>query len=311
MSKQQIVNEIHKTARRNFLRRSVVLKGIDDLWQADLMDMQNLRKYNKGYNYILIVIDCFSKYAWTRPLKSKNKLDVTHAFERILLDSHRKPDNLQTDMGTEFYNNAFQALMKTYKINHYSSFSTKKASIVERLIKTIKNKLYKYFSLHGNYKWLGKPLEVTLESYNNTKHRTIKLKPIDVCKSNEQIIKENILKANKHVSIPYKPKFKIGDYVRISKYKHNFEKGYTPNWSTELFTVKKINNTIPVTYHIQDQRKQAILGTFYEQELQKSNYPGVYLIEKVLRKKGKKLYVKWLGLNNNENSWIDKTALVD
>lgn len=311
MAKQQIVNEIHSAARRNFLRRHVILKGIDDLWQADLMDMQNLRKYNKGYNYILIVIDCFSKYAWTQPLKSKNKLDVTHAFERILLDSNRKPDNLQTDMGTEFYNNTFQALMKTYKINHYSSFSTKKASIVERLIKTIKNKLYKYFSLNGNYKWLGKPLEVTLESYNNTKHRTIKLKPIDVNKSNEQVIKESILKVHKPVSIPYKPKFQIGDNVRISKYKHNFEKGYTPNWSTEIFTVKKINNTIPVTYHVQDQRKQTILGTFYEQELQKSNYPGVYLIEKVLKKKGTKIYVKWLGLSNNENSWIDKAALVD
>lgn len=311
MSKQQIVNEIHKTARRNFLRRSVVLKSIDDLWQADLMDMQNLRKYNKGYNYILIVIDCFSKYAWTQPLKSKNKLDVAHAFERILLNTHRIPNNLQTDMGTEFYNNTFQGLMKTNKINHYSSFSTKKASIVERLIKTIKNKLYKYFSLNGNYKWLGKPLEVILESYNHTKHRTTKFKPIDVNKSNEQVIKENILKTHKHVSIPCKPKFKVGDYVRISRYKHNFEKGYTPNWSTELFTVKKINNTTPVTYHIQDQRKQPILGTFYEQELQKSNYPGVYLIEKVLKKKGSKLYVKWLGLSNSENSWIDKAALVE
>lgn len=310
MAKQQIVNEIHKAARRNFLRRPVVLKGVDDLWQADLMDIQNLSKYNKGYNYILVVIDCFSKYAWMEPLKTKNKLDVTRAFKKILINSKRKPDNLQTDMGTEFYNNSFQLLMRSYNINHYSSFSTKKASIVERLIKTIKNNLYKYFSLNGNYKWLDLPLQDILWTYNNTKHRTIRVKPIEVNKTNMSVIAENIRKSFKHASIGRKPKFKVGDFVRISKYKHQFEKGYTPNWSTEIFTIKKINLTIPVTYHLEDQRKQAILGTFYEQELQKCNYPGVYLIERVLKRKGSKIFVKWLGLNNEENSWIDKTAIV-
>lgn len=311
MTKQQIVNEIHKQARRNFLRRPVILKGIDDLWQADLIDMQNLRKYNKGFNYILVVIDCFSKYAWTVPIKSKNKICVTNAFESILYSSHRKPVNLQTDLGTEFYNNTFKILMKTNNINHYSTFSTKKASIVERLIKTIKNKLYKCFSLNGSYHWLGL-LEVVLKTYNNTKHRTIKYKPINVDKSNEYLIKENIKKTYKYISAKSErtPKFKVGDYVRISKYKQHFEKGYTPNWSTELFTIKNIKNTVPVTYHLEDQRKHTILGTFYEHELQKTSYPDVYLIEKVLKKKGNKLFVKWLGLSNDENSWIEKTAIL-
>lgn len=309
MAKEQIVNEIHKAARRNFLRRSVILKGIHDLWQADLMDMQNLKKSNKGYNYILVVIDCFSKYAWAKPIKSKNKFDVTRAFEDILLSSRKKPVNLQTDKGTEFYNNTFQMFMKKHNINHYSSFSTKKASIVERLIRTLKNQLYKYFSLNGNYKWVGLPLEDILNKYNNTKHRTIQFKPVDVNKANESIIKKIIRKTNKHDSVQWKPKFNVGDCVRISKYKHHFEKGYTPNWSTELFIIKKINETLPVTYHLEDQRKQNILGSFYEQELQKSNYPDVYLIEKVLKKKGNKLYVKWLGLNSAENSWIEKAAI--
>lgn len=310
MAKQQIVNELHKAARRNFVRRSVILKGIDDLWQADLIDMQNLKKFNKGYNYILVVIDCFSKYTWTEPIKSKSKLDVTHAFERILTTSNRKPNHLQTDSGTEFYNVTFQKLMKSYNINHYSSFSSKKASIVERVIKTIKNKMYKYFSLIGNYKWVGPPLEVILKTYNHTKHRTIKFKPVEVNKLNESKIRENIQKTQNQTSDRYRSKFKVGENVRISKYKHIFDKGYTPNWSTEIFTVKRINNTIPVTYHIEDHRKQPIRGSFYEQELQKTSYPGVYLIEKVLKKKGKKLYVKWLGLSNEENSWIDKDEIV-
>lgn len=309
MAKQQVVNEIHKAVRKNFLRRSVILKGIDDLWQADLIDMQNMRKFNKGYNYILIVIDCFSKYAWAEPIKFKNKLEVTHAFKHILLSSHRNPINLQTDRGTEFYNSTFQTLIKAYNINHYSSFSTKKASIVERLIRTLKNKLYKCFSLNGNYKWLDQPLTDIITTYNNTKHRTIKCKPSDVNKFNENKIKENIGKLNK--SIKPKSTFKIDDCVRISKYKHDFDKGYTPNWSTELFKIKKINNTVPVTYHITDQRNQDILGSFYAQELQKSNYPDVYLIEKVLKRKGNKMYVKWLGLNSKENSWIDKSAIMN
>lgn len=313
MTKQQIVNEIHKQARRNFLRRPVIMKGIDDLWQADLIDMQNLKKYNRGFNYILVVIDCFSKYAWAVPIKSKNKICVTNAFESILYNSNRQPVNLQTDLGTEFYNCTFKTLMKTYNINHYSTFSCKKASIVERFIKTIKNKLYKYFSLNGSYYWLGL-LEIVLKTYNNTKHRTIQFKPIDVNKSNELLIKDNIKKTYKYTSVMSNvrtPKLNVGDYVRISKYKQHFEKGYTPNWSTELFTITSIKNTHPVTYHLEDQRKQAILGTFYEHELQKTSYPDVYLIEKVLKKKGNKLFVKWLGLNNGENSWIDKTAILD
>lgn len=311
MSKQEIVNEIHKAARKNFYRRSVILKGIDDLWQADLMDMQNLRKYNKGYNYILLVIDCFSKYAWAEPLKSKNKIDVTTAFENILNKSQRKPVNLQTDSGTEFYNTSFQMLMKKFNINHYSTFSTKKASIVERLIKTIKNKLYKCFSMNGNYKWYVTVLQDTLKMYNNTKHRTIKCKPVEVNKCNELNVKDNIKRTHKHISFRCVPKFKVGDSVRISKYKHVFKKGYTPNWSTEIFTIKKVNNTTPTTYHIEDQRKQAILGTFYEPELQKTYFPNVYLIEKVLKRKGNKLFVKWLGLSNAENSWINRAAIVN
>lgn len=310
MTKQQIVNEIHKPARKNFIRRPVILKGIDDLWQADLMDMQSLNKYNKGYNYILVVMDCFSKYAWAEPLKYKNKLNVTHAFQRVLAKSHRRPVNLQTDMGTEFYNKEFQTLMRTHNINHYSTFSTKKASIVERLIRTLKNKMYKHFSLIGNYKWLGIPLEIILATYNNTKHRTIGYKPVDVNKAQELIIKENIKKSYNHISCQRKPKFKVGDQVRISKYKHRFEKGYTPNWSTELFTIKKIKNTLPITYHLEDRRKQTILGTFYEHELQKSYCPGVYLIEKILKRKGSKLFVKWLGLKNEENSWVDKAEIL-
>lgn len=308
MSKKQIVEEIHKQARKNFRRRHVILKGIDDLWQADLIDVKSFYRQNKGCKFILVVIDAFSKYAWAKPLKTKSKEEVTSRFLDIL-KCGRSPVNLQTDQGTEFYNQEFQKLLKSYNINHYSTFSVKKASIVERLIKTLKNKLYKYFSLVGNYKWVGKPLNDVINSYNYSKHRTIGLKPIEVNQCNESSVLNHILRAQKLRS-PQKSKFKVGDYVRVSKYKSCFDKGYTPNWSTEIFQVKTVNKTNPITYNLQDTRHQLIKGCFYEKELLRSQYPDLYLIEKVIKKKGNKLFVKWLGLDEKENSWINRNDII-
>lgn len=257
----------------------------------------------------MVVIDGFSKYTWCIPTKTKTKTEIKNAFEQIIKSAKRIPRNLQTDFGKEFYNNEFNSYVKSLKINHYSTFSTKKASIVERVIKTLKNKLYKYFSYIGNYKWVGKPLDNIIQSYNQTVHSTTKFRPIDVNFDNEVEVKKNIEK--RQSNLRYKVnKFNVGDRVRISKYKSIFRKGYMPNWTTELFTINQVNHTRPVTYHIQDQRNNTILGTFYEQELQKTKYPDVYLIEKVIKKKGEKLYVKWLGLDDSENSWIDRNAIV-
>lgn len=308
MSKQQVVEEIHKQARKNFQRRHVKLKGLHDLWQADLIDIKNISNVNNNFKYILVVIDCLSKYVWVFPLKTKNKEEIFNKFS-TLFKTGSVPKNLQTDFGTEFYNKMFKKLMNDYGINHYSTYSTKKASIVERVIRTLKNKLYKYFSLVGNYKWLGKPLQNVVTSYNNTVHRSTRYKPVDVKFDNVSKVLCNIKKSQKYNNT-LKAKLKIGDFVRISKYKGCFEKGYTPNWSTEVFTVIKVNKTCPITYHIKDQNNQIISGIFYQEELKKSKCPNVYLIEKVIKKRGSKLFVKWLGLSEKENSWIDKSTLV-
>ena len=136
-----------------------------------------------------------------------------------------------------------------------------------------------------------------VNEYNNTYHKTIKLKPIDV-KNNAYI------NTGKEVN-DKDPKFKVGDHVRISKYKSIFAKGYTPNWSEEIFVIKKINNTVRWTYVINDLNGKEIIGTFYEKGLQKVDQQE-FRIEKVIKKKGKKLYVKWKGYDNSFNSWIDK-----
>ena len=144
-------------------------------------------------------------------------------------------------------------------------------------------------------------LDDIVNEYNNKYYTTIKMKPIDV-KDNTYI--------NNSKKINYKdPKFKVGDRVRISQYKNIFAKGYMPNWSEEVFVIKKVKNTVPWTYVINDLNGEEIIGTFYEKELQKTNQEE-FRIEKVIKRKGNEIYVKWKGYNNSFNSWIDKANVV-
>lgn len=310
MSKADVVDEIHKNARVNFRRRHVVMKDIDDLWQADLMDVQNISKQNSDYKYIFVIIDTFSKYAWAYPLKRKTKLLVFNILQNMFKKG-RVPKNFQTDNGTEFYNEKIKNLTSDYNINHYSTFTTKKASIAERLIRTLKSKMYKEFSLKGNYKWMDGTLDKVVQKYNHTRHRTIGLCPAQVNQGTKRLVLNKYSKISRtDANLSKSTKLKVGDFVRISKYKSTFEKGFTPNWSTEIFQIIKVQNTTPITYLIKDANHQPILGAFYQEEIQKTKYPHIYLIEKILKRKGNKLYVKWLGLPLTENSWINKTDIV-
>jgi len=310
MSKEkiQLVNELHKPVRKNFLRRRTIIKGLDDLWQADLAQMDLYAKYNKQFKYFLLVIDCFSKYVWIKPVKNKTGEEVSKVFLSILKESKRSPKHLHTDQGKEFYNHQFQQVMKNYYINHYSTFSRMKAAIAERTIRTIKEKLFKYFSLNGSYKWID-ILENIVKNYNEQVHHSIKMKPCDVNKNVESKILAEVYNHPK-ISIYSKKDFKIGDHVRISKEKHIFEKGYIPNWTTEIFTITNRNLTNPVTYLLEDLSGKPILGSFYQYELQKVKNPTVYLVEKVLKRRGKKAYVKWLGFDKSNNSWIKTSDIL-
>lgn len=190
VEKLQLVKELHKPARRNYQRRHFDIRGIDETWQADLVEMQPYEKVNKGYKYILTVIDIFSKFAWAVPVKSKKGEDVAAAMESVL-DNGRVPKNLHVDRGKEFYNTHFENLMKRYKINLYSTFSNLKASICERFNRTLKNKMWMQFSLQSNYKWIDILKDLIL-SYNDTRHQTIRMKPKDVTKQNETELLFNV-----------------------------------------------------------------------------------------------------------------------
>lgn len=300
--KIDLVNELHKPIRLKFKRRHTVVKGIDDLWQGDLAEMTNYSQINRSYKYILVVIDCFSKYLWTRPLKNKTMDEVSTAMADIINTDHRCPKHFQTDFGTEFYNKKFNNLMKQHNISHFSSFSTLKATIAERSIRSLKIRLYKLFSLYGNYKWIHLLNDVTSE-YNHSRHRTIGMKPIDVNVENEkEILNSRFLN---RCTISRKRKFKLNDIVRISRSRHVFEKGYTPNYTTELFKIVKVCNTFPPTYLLEDLMGSSIKGGFYEEELLKTQHSNIYLVEKVIRKRGTQLFVKWLGFDKKHNSWIE------
>ena len=151
---QRVVEELHKPVRHHYPRRRFEVRGLDETWQADLIDMQAYSRDNRGSTFLLTCIDVFSKFAWALPVKNKTGEAITAAMKSILVKSGRKPKHLVVDQGSEFYNKKFKLLMEKYKIHLYSTYSILKASIVERFNRTLKTWMWKQFSLRGNYKWI-------------------------------------------------------------------------------------------------------------------------------------------------------------
>jgi transposase InsO family protein len=316
---------LHKPITRKFKRNKVVVYGIDDTWQLDLVDMQKFSKENKDVTFILTVIDVFSKFAWAKMLKNKKQETVLDAFASIISTSGRKPKKIHSDEGTEFVNKLFKSYLTKQNIKPYITHSGLKGSVVERFNRTLKERMWRYFTQKNNNKVYYDVLPDFLESYNSSVHRSIKMTPNQVNKENADKVFETLYGYAKDVgeiNITTPIIFNRGDYVRISKYKHIFSKGYERNWTTEVFKIIKIItiNSTPV-YVLQDLMKEDITGTFYTEELQKVGINitemienNEYLIEEVLKTKkvnGKKLYyVSWVNYPKSENCWIKESQLV-
>ena len=256
-----LADELHKPVIKKFNKRKVYSQFRDNIWGVDLADMQSLSKNNKGINYLLCAIDLFSKYAFVVPLKYKKEISTVNGFNKIIKQSNRKPNKIWVDQGGEFYNHVLKKWLSDNDIIMYSTFNEGNSVVAERFIRTLKNKLYKHMTATGKTVYYD-VLDDAVNEYNNTKHNTIKMKPIDVKNDNKRVY---IDEHNKKDS-----RFKVGDRVRISKFKNIFAKGYTPNWSTEIFIVNKINDTVPYTYNLKDLIGEEIIGSFYDKELQKS-----------------------------------------
>jgi transposase InsO family protein len=297
---------LHRNKVNKFQRNRVIVSGLDDTWQADLVDMQKLSKQNNGYKYLLTCIDVFSKYAWIVPLENKFGKTLVAAFKTILKQG-RRPKNLQTDDGKEFFNKDLKQLLKEFEINLYATRSEMKACVVERFNRTIKDKMYRFFTETNNYKYI-KVIDKLVDAYNSSYHRTIKMAPKEVNKNNEKELWHHMYAPDENEVIRFK--LEIGDKVRISKVKNIFGKGYTPNWTEEIFIItEKIAKTPPV-YKIKDLNNQSIEGVFYENQLQKIIHTDeeVYRIDHVIKTKIEKgikyAFVRWLGYSKDFDSWI-------
>ena len=301
--------ELHKPKRINFERRRVISNHIDHIWGIDLITMIKYSKQNNNYKYILTVIDFFSKHSWCYPLKNKNYNEIINSFKDIFKKSKRKPKMIQSDEGTEFTNKQVQKFFNDNNIKWYHTYNRDiKCSICERFNRTILNKIYKNFTLNNNTIWI-KDLNKLVKEYNNSYHRTIKMTPLNASKKSN----ENIVRKNHNFEITdKKQKFKIGDKVRVSLLKNTFEKGYTSNWSEQIYVIYDIKSSNVHYYYLKDLNGNEIDGIFYQEELLKTNMKenDLYIIEKIIKKVGNKYLVKWRGYDDTFNSYVNENDIV-
>ena len=238
------INEIYsKPPKRNYNTNKTDVYHIDDIWSLDILDLKDYgHENNRGYRYVLVTIDNFSKFGWTIPLKNKNAQTIKDSFENILTNSKRKPNLIESDRGKEFYNNIFQDFLNKNNIRLYSRNSSYGAVFAERFNRTIRNLLKKIVFEQGDAKWID-ILPTITEQYNNRRHTSTKLSPKDASlRKNEGYVYKNILDKRKKVN----PKFQINDLVRTADLKKTFSKGDTTNWSYKLYKITEIiNDTIP------------------------------------------------------------------
>lgn len=304
---------LHKPARKRFPRNPYMVYGPFELWQADLNDMRGLSKHNDGVNYLLAVIDVFSKRLYVRTLKRKEGAEVADAFEEIFAEAGRTPRCLQTDKGTEFTGAKTKKLFKQYGIIYVTTQNPDvKAAVVERVNRTLKSRMWRYLTYKNTYRYVD-VLDKLVNAYNNSQHRSLgkRTRPVDVTATNKRVLYQVWRHMFGKIPRRVKPKLKVGATVRISKEKGTFAKGYETNWSKEVFVVHRVNALMPLPmYTLVDLKGEQVVGQFYEYELQKVTIRDNHLfkIDKVLDTKGrggsKRYLVKWEGYGDDFNSWV-------
>ena len=298
--------ELNKGVINKFERKKVIINHIDEIHSCDLVDMTKYSKMNKGYKYIFTNIDIFSKIAYAYAIKSKKIQDIKPCFQKIFKE--RKPSYIWSDLESAFFSKEILKFFEGNNVKIYYTFSNLKSAFVERFNRSLRKLMMKSFVKNDNSVWYN-ILPNLIKTYNNRYHRSIKMKPIDVNKSNEKNIKDSFYTYDKTNKIP---KFEINDLVRISlKRRELFDKPFSNvKWSEELFKIYSTHKSNVITYKIKDLNDEFIQGIFYERELKLSkNTSGEYIIEKILKTKGNQIYVKWRGYSNNFNNWIDKNSV--
>ena len=263
-------NELHSTHRRivkkKFPRRRVISRFPFELFMADLIDYKKYSRFNKGYRYILVMIDCFTRMSYTAPLTFKNAENTAQAFESIFENFSRFPINFVTDDGLEFFNSRVHNIFTTYGINHFSTptKTKQKASMAERVIRTLKTRLQRHFDKIKKPRWIDVLSQITT-NYNHTPHRSIGMAPAMVNDVNRKRVYKRLY-PNENLTVVCK--LKEGDKVRKIIEKSEFKKGYTENWSTEIFVIQSVRQSNTVCYYkIKTLANKILPGIYYYYQL--------------------------------------------
>ena len=305
---------LHQHVRRKFKRQQVIVPYMDYQWDADTASMTVYAKDNDDFGFFLLVIDIFSRYIWTVPLRSTKGSEMKEALKSVF-DRGRIPQHLRTDKGVEFKNKSVQKLTKTLNVKQFFTQNESKANYAERAIKNIKSRISRYRSRHQTNRWIDVLNQIT-GSYNHTYHRSIKRAPSAVREKDQPEIwkiqhdtkasREKMIEKGGSVT---RYKFKVGDTVRISHLQRPFQREYDERWTYEYFVVRsrEMKQGLAI-YTLKDAADDAVDGTFYESELSKVivTEETTYRIEKILKRKKNEVLVKWWGWPKKFNSWIPK-----
>lgn len=298
---------LHKTKRKNFPRSKTRVYALDELIQMDLADMSNLRNYNRGVTFLLFIIESLSRLLYVYPLKNKTCTSVANALETYFKQA-RLPWKLLTDKDKSFFCKDVQRVLNSRDIVHYTTQNSEiKAAQAERVIRTIKSRLYKFMTATGSRTYID-ALPDIVTAYNNTVHSVTGMKPVHVNYSNQQKVLKHVYQNDTYK----KPSFQVNDTVRLSLNRQAFGKGYAEQWTKEVFRITKVyKKPIPV-YGISDLQGEPVLGTFYPHELQLITIKDRDILtpDRILqrRRRGRNWWylVAFKGLPDTFNKWIPR-----
>jgi hypothetical protein len=311
--------QISQKLVKKFDKRKTIFFYPDELWQMDLVFLDTPQgapaTLNDGVTCLLTAIDCFSKYAWVRPMQNKTGPETAEAMKSIFATG-RKPKMLQVDHGSEFHNDDVKKMLSERNIHMYSSNSIHKAAIVERFNRTLKQKMARLFEVTQKFRYIDR-LQSLVNNYNSSYHTTIKMTPKEASeKKNEAVVFDNIFSA----PIPEKKesKFKVGDWVRIPRTTNIFTKELVGRWSVQIYRIGEVKNTTPVTYKLIEYNGTPVKGAYYDQQLLKidaSKIRELFRIDKVLETKGegakKKALVSFIGWGPQYREWLPYDKVED
>lgn len=296
---------LHKPRRLRYKRLATIPSGLMTDLQIDLAQFDKLARYNYGNKFCLLGVDVMSRIFFAEPLKLKSALDVTKGFKKLLVKMPQTPVTVYMDKGKEFDNSRFKTLLKEHDIQRrVAQNSDVKAAVVERGIRTLKQRLYKYFTNTDSLNRVD-VLDQIINNIKNTVCRTTGMKPVEINNKNWYTIWKNLYSPKDNNRTTY---FKVGDLVRIVDKSNVFAKRYVSNYTDELFEIVKNIASNPISILLQDQNKEPIKGKFYPEELSLSSLNTKYKIDKIIKKRTKngktEAYVKWMGYPPSFNSWI-------